>query len=582
MIPIKDEKTLDMNVVQLETDGGTLPAHSETETIEEPQHFKWDYHLISNLLTLCFIIFCGSWSSGVPGSAIAFIAQRFPDEANNSAWIATAPFICGAVVLSFIGDLSDIFGRKKFLLFSCGFIFIGQLISARAGTLAQVIGGQVINGIGLGIGFLSNPLIAEIVPKIQRPYATAIATFVSSFSYIGGPILEGLFIQNEVGGELEGWRVGFYLGAGFASIAFTLLVIFYHPMPRPNPEGQTVMQQLKKIDVLGIFLASTGLILFLVGINYGGNPFAWSSAIVLGPMVAGIVLIFAFIGWVWKGTSTGVIPHIIFEDRNFTITLVVRVIGGFALFGCQAFLPQMVVFVFGKGGLTTALWTLTFNIFTVLGAFLAAFLLRTIKEVKYIVIGLILALTLGAGLLIVVKPGVSFAVWFFASFFMGLAIGSEASTLTIIAGLTVPNEFIATGVCIGVSGTYVGGALATTMYGQIFQAKSKDLVPAAIASAALLASLPQDSVVSFVTAFLSGNAEGLAAIPGVSPTMLAAATLASQEAYAKVFNFIWYTLIAWCGASIGLAFFYGSTKKYMTMEVSAPVQRAVKEVQAEP
>ncbi|KAH7121484.1 fungal trichothecene efflux pump [Dactylonectria macrodidyma] len=447
----------------------------------------------------------------------------------------------------------------------------------------MVIGGQVLNGLGVGCGFLSNPLLQEIVPKNHRPVATAFATLFSAGSFIGAPILEGLFIQKAVGGALDGWRVGFYIGAGLYLLAFISIMLFYHPMPRPNLEGRSIKQRLsREVDWLGISLVCTGLTLFLVGINFGGNPYEWTSGTVLGTLVFGVFLLVIFGLWEWKGTSTGILPHAVFQDRNFNTALLIRVSGGFALYGCQAFLPQVVVYVFGTGGLITAVWQLPLNVSTVVGALIAAIILRYFKEFRWITMGLLTVLLLGAGLMMLTKPGMHFAAWFFPSALMGIAIGSEASSLTILSGLAAPNESIATAICIGVAAGFVGGAIATTMYGQIFNSKVKEFLPPAISKAALAAGLPESSLTGMLSAFASGGLGSLPTVPGATPAVVQAVTEASRSAYAKSFQYIWYTLIAFCVVSMMGCWFFTSTTKYFTDEVTAPVvERHHKKVEHE-
>ncbi|KAL3456983.1 fungal trichothecene efflux pump [Aspergillus heterothallicus] len=548
-------------------------AHQEAvEDVEDTQSFRWSFDVISNVLSLCLFIFTNSWVQLVPTSAIAFIAARFPSESHNSAWIATASTIVPAVVSVFIGDISDIFGRRAFLLVGSAVGFVGMLVAGRANSLMMLIGGQVLNGLGMGCGYLAIPLVQEIVPKKQRPVVTALTTLISSGSFIGAPIIEGVLIDRGYGGPLDGWRVGFYIGAAFYGLTGAAIITFYHPMPRPNPEGLATLRRLARVDWLGIFLATAGVTLFLVGLNTGGNPEPWTDGLVLGPLIPGGICLLFFALWEWKGTTTGILPHAIFADRNYSITLVIRLVGGIALFGGQAFLPQVLVYVFGTDGIDTAVQQLPFSISTIFGAFLAAGLIRWLKEAKWIVVTVIMVMALGAGLAVLVKPGVSFAVWFFPSALMGIAIGSEAALLTIIAGLAVPNMFIATATCISAAVGLLGGSLATTMYNQIYRSKLNTLLPEAIASAAGSAGVPESSIPLLIQAYASGDEASLASIPGTSSSTLSVITHASRTAYARSFSYIWYTLIAWCGVSVIVALMYHSTAAYMNDEVAAPIQ----------
>ncbi|KAL3429999.1 major facilitator superfamily domain-containing protein [Aspergillus tetrazonus] len=552
----------------------TDPPQS-TEDDEDSPNFVVDFPLMANVFALCLMVAAGSWSQQIPASSIAFIAQRFPEEAGSSAWIAAASSVVAAVVSSFIGDMSDIFGRRIFLFVGCVSGFVGMLVAGTANNITTVIGGQVLNGIATATNLLASPLVQEIVPKKYRATVVACSTFVSSFAFIGGPVIQGLCIQKGVGGERDGWRVGFYIGAGIWTITGVCLVAFYHPMRRPNPERFSVAHQIQKLDWPGIFLVSAGVALFLVGLQYGDNPYPWTSPIVLGTLIPGAVLCILFCLWEWKGTAAGIIPHALFHDKNYAVTICIRVVGGMGLLGGQAYLPQVAVNVFGTGGLETSVWQLPLSVSSVAGAFLGALLLKFFREARWIIPGLILVMILGAGLMLLIKPGVSFAAWFFASILMGLPIGVEAVLLSVLSGFFVPNELIATGVCVTNAATLVGGAVAIIIYGTVFNSKIKTALPDCVSTSVMQAGLPQSSLVQFLPAYLAGNQAGvgLADIPGVTPRVLDAAQGASRTAYADSYHYIWYILIGLSGACTLLALRFGSTKHYFTDEVTAPIQR---------
>jgi hypothetical protein len=52
---------------------------------------------------------------------------------------------------------------------------------------------------------------------------------------------------------------------------------------------------LKEFDYIGTLLASLGLLLFLMGMSWGGGQYAWNSAHVIATIVVGFVLLVAFV-----------------------------------------------------------------------------------------------------------------------------------------------------------------------------------------------------------------------------------------------------------------------------------------------
>ena len=61
--------------------------------------------------------------------------------------------------------------------------------------------------------------------------------------------------------------------------------------------GKSKLKQLKTLDWMGIVLFSTGLVVFLIGMNWGGSAYPWKSGHVLGALFAGFGTLVAFCFW---------------------------------------------------------------------------------------------------------------------------------------------------------------------------------------------------------------------------------------------------------------------------------------------
>jgi hypothetical protein len=57
------------------------------------------------------------------------------------------------------------------------------------------------------------------------------------------------------------------------------------------------MQQLKDFDFVGCLLFTAGLLLFVMGLSWGGSLYPWKSGHVIGTIVAGSLGIVAFFLW---------------------------------------------------------------------------------------------------------------------------------------------------------------------------------------------------------------------------------------------------------------------------------------------
>lgn len=75
-----------------------------------------------------------------------------------------------------------------------------------------------------------------------------------------------------------------------------LWTTFYHPPDFAHlHRNKSKLEELKEIDIGGIFLFTVGLLLFIMGLSWGGVQYAWTSAHVLCTIIIGGVLVIAFV-----------------------------------------------------------------------------------------------------------------------------------------------------------------------------------------------------------------------------------------------------------------------------------------------
>jgi hypothetical protein len=80
---------------------------------------------------------------------------------------------------------------------------------------------------------------------------------------------------------------------GDNSISF-VLPPKYHQL---HVSGKSMLQQLQTLDYIGIFLYTLGLVLFLIGLNWGGSSYPWASAQVLCTTIIGLFVLATFGFW---------------------------------------------------------------------------------------------------------------------------------------------------------------------------------------------------------------------------------------------------------------------------------------------
>ncbi|HEY4413000.1 MAG TPA: MFS transporter, partial [Gaiellaceae bacterium] len=113
------------------------------------------------------------------------------------------------------------------------------------------------------------------------------------------------------------------------------------------------------LDLPGLALASSGLL----GIVWGlvrGNAHGWTSLGIVGPIVAGALLVAAFVAWELR-TKAPMLPMEFFRSRTFTLTNIASLLMFFGMFGSIFLLAQFFQTVQGysplQSGLRVLPWT---------------------------------------------------------------------------------------------------------------------------------------------------------------------------------------------------------------------------------
>jgi MFS family permease len=216
-------------------------------------------------------------------------------------WVIVSQFIAIAAIAPFVGTLSDLIGRRMAVLGGLACTVVAMIVIGTAQNITGMIAGQVLAGVGIGIQLLTTVSAAtELVPTSKR--GATIGYIVCGFTPFAAASLYGQYLA------AHSWRWVAVLVGVWAIIAFVVLAVFYHPPPRVNSLGLSKREIIRRIDFVGSFLSLAGIILFLTGLNWGGQTYPWRSGHVIGTMVAGGLTIIVFFVWEKFGTKYPMFP----------------------------------------------------------------------------------------------------------------------------------------------------------------------------------------------------------------------------------------------------------------------------------
>jgi MFS family permease len=129
----------------------------------------------------------------------------------------------------------------------------------------------------------------------------------------------------------QGWRWCYYLGLIFGVISLVGTLLTYFPPSRPQYDYETTRwQEFKQLDFLGLFLYTTGLTTFLVGLTWAGQPgHPWKSVSVIAPIIVGFVTLMACFAYDFTLATRPLFPLPVFKQvREFTVLLGIVFVAG--------------------------------------------------------------------------------------------------------------------------------------------------------------------------------------------------------------------------------------------------------------
>lgn len=196
------------------------------DSIEETESGKYVI-LITFAIALGGCLF--GYDSGVVSGVLVTIGTSFGKElSSGDKELITSILSAGAFVGSIMAGMCiDRFGRRLPLIVSSGFFFVGSVIQAASFSLAQMVVGRFIAGVGVGLASMIVPVyIAEFAPSKSRGRMITLDSVCITGSQLLSYIIDFAF-QRVKGG----WR--YMVGAaGIPAICLGVAVYFISDTPR--------------------------------------------------------------------------------------------------------------------------------------------------------------------------------------------------------------------------------------------------------------------------------------------------------------------------------------------------------------
>jgi len=348
----------------------------------------------------------------VVSTALSTIRRDLGASLQQLEWTVNAYNLTFAVLLITAAALGDRFGRRRLYAAGLGLFSVASAACALAPSVGWLIAARAVQGAGAALVVtLGLALLSAAFPPERRGAAIGIFSAITGLAVASGPFVGGAVVQG------INWEWIFWLNVpiGLAAVPFVLTRMKESFGPDSG------------LDVRGLALV-TGGAFGIVFALVRGNAAGWGSAEVVLTLVAGALLVAAFVAWELRAPEP-MLPMSLFRSRGFAAGNTAMFFTFASLFTGVFFFAQMLQTVFGYGpfeaGLRLLPWTATFM--TV--APIAGALADRVGERPFMVAGLVLQAVGMGWIALIADPGMSYG-----ELVVPLIVGGTGVSLAIPSG----------------------------------------------------------------------------------------------------------------------------------------------------
>jgi len=191
----------------------------------------------SYAIFISFIVALGGFlfgfDAGIISGVMSYAGPEFNLNEIESGWVVSAPSFAAMFAMLFSGRVSDLFGRKKMLIFVAFLYAISAVLSAIAISYEMLYIARIIGGIAFGAALVLAPMyIAEISTAENRGKLVSLqqlnivfgffAAFLSNYFFNKYNTSESTFLSDE-----NVWR--WMLGVEFLPAVIYFMLLFFVP-----------------------------------------------------------------------------------------------------------------------------------------------------------------------------------------------------------------------------------------------------------------------------------------------------------------------------------------------------------------
>ena len=296
--------------------------HAQTQTRE----------ILPVLITLAMATLTASMGISVASVLLPTLTDSFSATVSDVQWVVLVYLMSVTMMIVSAGQLGDLFGHRRVLVSGLLVFVAASLLSAMATSLAQLIAGRALQGLGGAILIaLPMSIARDMVPTKQLGTAMGILGTTSAVGTALGPSLGGILLF------WSDWRMAFWLLAGFAGIALALSITSLTRASEPKTAS------FRQMDFPGTFVLAIALAAYALATSGGASGIPASPGLLI---VIALITITLFV-IIETRTSSPLVPMTLLQDRRTGLAFLMNLLVGTVMMSTLVVGPFYLAFSMG-------------------------------------------------------------------------------------------------------------------------------------------------------------------------------------------------------------------------------------------
>jgi hypothetical protein len=215
----------------------------------------------------------------------------------------------------------------------------------------------------------------------------------------------------------------FWINLPVAGLSIILIFFFFKTPPQAMPAKATWKEKLIQMDFVGVALVMSGIICFILAVEYGGQKKPWKSSTVIGLLVGSALIWVAFTVWEYCNDERAMLQRRLFVYRFVWQPSAFQFFFASSYFVLLYYLPIYFQSVDNRSAIASGVLNLPLVLAMAIGSTVGGVTVsKTRHAAPFMAAGAILA-TISAGLMYTFDIGTPMGKWIGYQIFFGAGCG---------------------------------------------------------------------------------------------------------------------------------------------------------------